>query len=207
MAIAFVADRGAGTAAPGGGSSFSFSPTGTCAVGDTLILCVNAYTSVTGSSVVDTKGNIWTYDVHANFGHIWSCRVLVALTTSDTITVTFASGTSNVWYQLLEFSGIRLNATRLDQTATVGSTAGTTPSLSTAATTSADELVVSVAFCNANPGATTPGSGYTLKGPTLLNSNLSSASMAGARPPKGLALGSAPGGVTACSPLGARPRL
>lgn len=73
------------------------------AAGDVLLVHVGAGSTSAGVAVSDSKGNTWTRleqattTVTALTGELWSCVVSVALTTSDTITVTRTPSGGLAW--------------------------------------------------------------------------------------------------------------
>lgn len=148
MTIAFV--REVGTAASSSnGTSLVVTCSATSIVGNHLILCAVGSLGVTG--VTDSKGNTWQVDLvtaasGAFIGSTVSCRITTQLVSSDTITVTFATGNTGRAVSVAEYSGLAASAW-LDKTASAGSggaTATASDSGATATTSQAAELLIGV---------------------------------------------------------------
>lgn len=120
MAIASVAARGTGVSSTSG-TSLTLTPSATVVVGDYLFLVIagDNINNVDGdnseiSSVTDTQGNTWTKVAERTNGgggaasgttvSMWMTKVTTQLTTSDTVTVTYASAIVDKCCSAWEFS-------------------------------------------------------------------------------------------------------
>ncbi len=119
------------------------------------------------TSCTDSQGNSYSVDVNEYYSGaglytiVCSAHNVSAIGTSDTITLTFSSGTYGVSATVHEFSGLAAVAT-LDQVASNNGSSATPSSGSTATTTQAEELLVGAIGVSGPPtDSFTPGSGYT----------------------------------------------
>lgn len=157
MAIAFVSARGAGNNATTA-TTIAVTPTGTISVGNCLIVATGQ-TSDTLTGVADTQGN--TYQVNVTNGAnnrstgIAHSIITTQLTTSDTITATFSTTTTDRSITLAEFSGV-LTTSPFDQGTTAAGT-GVTPDSGNISTTTAGQLLIGVFEGNSGATAYTPG--------------------------------------------------
>jgi len=164
IATPVAGSSGASTASVSG---LSFSFLSAVPTGHTLIGAVNVTENTTqpGVTVTDSKGNTYTVDGEVTSGTtdvtvVFSTLVTTALTTSDTITVTFSDTHTRWAISVEEFDDI-LSA-RLDQTAT-GSGVGTAMTTSaTGTTTAANELVFGgFGFTTPSGKTFTPQAGFS----------------------------------------------
>jgi len=171
LKIAFVQDLGTASAGNTGNSVALTVGSRGVTKGDTVVLWAGmSSTSITISSVTDSRGNTYTVDATVNHGveslnsYVASGYVATALLPGDTITVTFSvSRYSARLVAGAEFSGIAPTA-RVDQGATASGSGTTVGTASTPATSQADELVVqgigtnTTAVCTPQPGFIALGS-------------------------------------------------
>jgi hypothetical protein len=133
-------------------------------VGNLLVLAVTCATSVVVQSVSDSQGNTWTVKTTGGGRtiNIIHCVLGTALTTSDTISITYVGGSSsNAAALCLEFTG--LTSTPADKGVSTGSSGVTSQSSGTTGTLSqANELVVAGLAMNSSSTPTVP-SGFSTK--------------------------------------------
>lgn len=140
-------------------------PATNCTAGNLLVLLAAGRVTGTVSSVTDTKGNTWTVDKTASSGTsvcLGVCSTLQdagALTTTDTITVTFSGSSTCAAWLLEEFFGFSTGAAA-DQTATDGASTNVTSgdTGTTSATSQAVELAIAGICLSGAAGTVTKGS-------------------------------------------------
>ncbi len=169
-AISYVQDVGAFSQYYGfGPSSIVIPVTASVAAGNSIIVTLTwgAWGPGEITTCSDTKGNSYTTDVSEFYSGaglytiICSSHNVTALSTSDTINVSFTSGTYGVAATAHEFSGLAPSLA-LDQTAKANGSSTTPSSGNTATTAQADELLVGAIGVSGLPtDAFTPGGGYT----------------------------------------------
>ncbi len=131
-----------------------------------VTLAWGAFGSGETAACSDSQGNSYTvdreeyYSGSALYTVICSSHNVTALTATDTITVSFSSGTYGVAATVHEFSGLASSST-VDQTASANGSSSTPASGTTAVTTQADELLIGAIGVSGPPSDSfTPGSGY-----------------------------------------------
>lgn len=127
--------------------------TSAVSVGTTLIGVTKSSsgTATLPSAISDTKGNSYTLDVFTiNAGAnctLFSAKITTALTTSDTITITYGStNTTNKSFIVMAYAGVwQYSTSRLDQTtsASSGTAAFSSSTLTLPKTSGRGELLVS----------------------------------------------------------------
>lgn len=139
------------------------------AAGNTAVLVVKAASGKSVTGVTDTQGNTWTVDVVGGSvgvtANVCSALMAVALTTSDTITITFsATGMGATLGAAYEYSGIATSG-RVDQTASAFSSSnGTLAAVGpTGTTTQASELAVTAVSANKAESGVTVSAGWTIE--------------------------------------------
>lgn len=136
---------------------------GTVAVDQHIVVCI-ASGNNSVSSVTDNLGNTYNQDraqVFYSYVYIYSTKVTSGGSCTITVNLSGASNAAGLAY-LVE--GLLTTAAHLDQVASANGGADTTPTVTTPATTQADEVVfgsISV-FLGAGTDPMTAGSGYTL---------------------------------------------
>lgn len=136
--IRFVQRVGGGIRSASG-TTITITPGANCTAGNTVIMHACGGGGQALTSITDTKSNTWT--VAADAGNVSSRSMIYytqqnggALTTGDTITVTYASALANAVAHCFEFSGISSTSPIDTPTASAGTVASTTtPSATTAA--------------------------------------------------------------------------
>jgi hypothetical protein len=123
--------------------------TGTTA-GDAIIVCTgNSSTSVTITSVTDSKSNSYaaatTASTSFEFGQIWLALNTTALTTSDTITVTYSTTTGNKGCIAVGCSGV-VTSSAVDQAPTPAHAGSTAPTVTTGTLAQATEMAIGCIF-------------------------------------------------------------
>jgi RHS repeat-associated protein len=168
--IQFVKEIGPATTTGSTATLAITAPTSGVAAGETLIVLAGK-ASTTANTVTDSKGNTYVSDF-SSFANgstniaIFSGRITTALTSTDTITVTFASATANpaVAYAL-EFSGIAAPPNKTDKVAAGKKATGTAVSTNTTTATDRPTELVLAGFGASLNNTFTAGSGFT-KEPT-----------------------------------------
>jgi hypothetical protein len=165
MAIAYVKELGKGTQT-GTATTYVITLSATAAAGNLAIGRIGTGSTVTISSVTDSRGNTWTVDKTQGSGpsaHLVSTGQDVGtLQSGDTITITISGSIAAGTAIFDEFSGMDITSSRVDKTA--GNSAGATTARdagTTAATTQADELVVGAFAIAGDETSLTVGSGYS----------------------------------------------
>ncbi len=152
-----------------GPSSVDIPITANVTAGNSVIVTFlwGGWSSAETTSCTDSQGNSYSVDVNEYYSGaglytiVCSAHNVSALGTSDTITLTFSSGTYGVSATVHEFSGLAAVAT-LDQVASNNGSSATPSSGNTATTTQAEELLVGAIGVSGPPtDSFTPGSGYT----------------------------------------------
>lgn len=151
--------------------------TAAVAAGRTLVLCVNApaLNAITNFTVTDTKGNVYTQKAFATAASLINCQLAIltspittALSTSDTFEVTAVTRSPGTWcVAAVSFDDIAATAP-FDQVAT-GNGTGSTLSVTTPATTSANEVVIAAFGITSIPVVTPDASFISL--PLVSTSN------------------------------------
>lgn len=155
----------AGTNTPSASTTATATITNPVAAGDTIIICCGSggVIDLNINLVSDTQGNVYNViqQTITNQG-TWqfSCQAANALTTSDSVTVTYSSATGTKNLVVVGIHGAAATGVLIDQVAqTTGSS--TSPSVISSTLASASELAI-VAFANGNGGgAPTLGGGWT----------------------------------------------
>jgi len=149
-------------------TSATFTFSAAVSAGHTLIGAVN--TTVVSATptitVVDSKSNTYTVDAQVDSNStdltvVFSANITNALTTSDTLTITFNDGTHNRWaISVEEFDDIM--TTPRDKTVINGGIGTSMTSTATATTTAANELVFGgFGVANSSAKTFTVGSGFS----------------------------------------------
>lgn len=149
MAIAFVKEVVAGGSASAATTLVLTIPAATTvSVGNHLIGSANGSAGVV-TGVVDSKGNTWQVDkteaatATADRASLFSSKITVALTTGDTITITFGASSHRA-ASIQEWSGLATSSW-FDKAASAGALAGTAAdSTATATLAQAAELVYGI---------------------------------------------------------------
>src|SRR5262245_35312887 len=141
-------------------------------VGNTIIVAASTRTTAASvSGVADNRSNVYTQDVNIVNGslvrtHVFSAPVTTALSSGDTITVTFSVAATVKAASALSVAGL-VSVNPLDRTATgTGSTgaSGTATTGSTLTTSQADELLIGAVALDKQAITGTAGTNYTLVG-------------------------------------------
>lgn len=163
MAIAFVQKIGGNSGNPYLGTTQTITvPAAGVTAGDLILVTVMAG-STGNCSVSDSAGNVYTQDkvatesVGPSSVQVFSAPNCLALTSGQTITVTFPTNTSQAC-SAFEFSGVAASSP-VDVSA-VGNNQGATWSTASATTTNANDLLIG-GHDNASGGGVTWASGWT----------------------------------------------
>ena len=140
VSIGTAGDKAAST-------SISFQPTAAVSVGNTILLSFAMDPTAGAVTATDTQGNAYTSDADIANGSgtdgvrtvVFSAPILNALTTSDTITVSFPNTTAKALSGFV-VSGLLLSSP-VDRTSTGTGNSDAPNSGTTAVTTQADELL------------------------------------------------------------------
>lgn len=109
MAVLGIDVRGT-TQTSSAGTTLSRAPTGNVDAGRVLVALITTRDAVAVSSITDGAGNTWEHVASASHSggtvhaHIWICNVTSTITTSTTITVTFAGSLAHRCLSLAEYS-------------------------------------------------------------------------------------------------------
>jgi len=177
LTAAFVSTRGA-VSVTTPSSTWQISPNGATAINNTLFVAVRAGAGWV-SGVTDTQGNVWHTALQSGGGSVQVALAHTYLTaplnTWDTITVTLSSSTTGA-AELLEFSGMAGWALQDAPVASNPWATGTSLTVNgAAATTGANEMVITVAGTAASTGSTvawTAPSGFTVEPTGLTPGNV-----------------------------------
>ncbi len=169
-AISYVQSTGAFSQYFGfGPNSVDIPVTADVAPGNSIIVTLvwGAWAAGETTMCSDTQGNSYAVDVSEFYGGsalytvICSAHNVTALSSTDTITVSFSSNTYGVAAVAHEFSGLASSFT-LDQTASANGNSATPSSGTTAVTAQTDELLIGAIGVSGPPADTfTPGAGYS----------------------------------------------
>lgn len=165
MALSLVREVGHKIQNVSGVTSIVVPVTTAPAAGHLLILSVSE-SSFGVSTVTDSAGNTWTVDATKTSGTVTSVastgQNIAALTTADTVTVTFSGAIGRAAAAIHEISGADTSGSRVDKTATGTYTTTTSRSAGTTATTTSANALVWAAFGpNAVETSFAAGTGYS----------------------------------------------
>lgn len=161
MAISYTGQRLARTRTALGSASDTF-PLTTSATAGSLLVMVTANPNDNLSTVTDSLGNTWTIQKQNNSRAVaWTTQNMGPLTTSDTLTLTWATAINQYSVLVDEFSGITASSP-VDTSAAASHAAETGRHGPAVTTSNADDLIYS-AFPSygATESSFTAGSGYT----------------------------------------------
>jgi hypothetical protein len=132
--------------------------TGTTAGDAIIVLCGNSSAAgATISSVTDSKSNTYnpatTASVTVEFGHVWVALNTTALTTSDTITVTYSTTTGQKGCIAVGCSGVATSSAVDQNNSAHGSS--TAPSVTSGTLAQATEMAIGVIFAASGSGVPT----------------------------------------------------
>jgi hypothetical protein len=132
--------------------------------GDAIIVATgNSSTSTTVTSVTDSKSNTYTAAIAAvtssEFGHEWIALNTTALTTSDTITITYSTTTGQKGCVAIGCSGVATSSA-IDQAVSAHATSSS-PSATTGTLSQATEMAIGVIFNKSTGGAPTGLGSFT----------------------------------------------
>jgi hypothetical protein len=163
--VTFTVYLAGSTPTPGTGTSATATLVHAVAAGDTIFLSISAGGVIDANvwAVADTKGNVYSVTQQCIVSQgAWEyiCQNATALTTSDTITVTFstATGTKNV--AVVGINGAATSGVLVDQ-AVQATGSSTAPSVTSAALGSSSELAIASFHDGNGGGAPTLAGGWT----------------------------------------------
>lgn len=205
MAIAYVQEVAHGNL-PATGTTWAMAVAAAPSAGNLVVLSVTCPGAETLASVADSQGNTWSVDRTANNSTSETISVastvqdVGALTTADTVTLTFSASITKGTGALQEFSGCT-NA--VDQTSSATSAGASVNAGTTASTTNANDLVWAAFAMGGTETSFTPGTGYSTPTTSFYSGGLSLAmeyqiaSATGTFNPTG-SIGTSHGSVGAC---------
>jgi len=170
MAIAFVKEALNNITIANPGPTANVSVTNAPGAGNLLILSMGMNQSaISLSSVTDSRGNTWTVDQQQTNSNTTldvavasTLQNVAALQAADTITLHFSVAlTGQAAVTVHEFSGCSKTIDQAVQQATAGSTGTARDAGTTAATTSANDLVWAALAVVGGETSFTPGAGYS----------------------------------------------